>query len=74
MAKDVFKREIKRMRDWADQHGGKFPPLPVNVLGRRYSVELKGYNLIATPDDDPEMKLSADSFEGILQKIIVNLN
>ena len=72
--KDVFKQEIKRMRDWADQHKGLFPPLPISILGRRFSVELIGYNLIATPEDDPEMKLTSDSFEGILLKIVANIS
>ena len=72
--KDIFKREVKRMCDWADQHDGQFPPLPVSVLGRRFIVELRGYYLIASPEDDPEMKLSAGTPEEILQKIVMNLN
>jgi len=50
--KDVLKREVKRMRDWADQHDGQFPPFPVSVLGHRFTVELQVYYLIATPKDD----------------------
>jgi len=71
--KDIFKQEAKRMRDWSDQHDGQFPPLSVGVLGRRFTVELKGYFLIASPKDDPEMKLSAGTPEEILKKIVVNL-
>jgi hypothetical protein len=71
--KDIFKRELKRMRDWADEHGGKFPPMTIGILGFKFTVELIGYNLIATPENDPEMKLSSDTFEGILLKIVSNL-
>ena len=62
------------MRDWADQNNGQFPPLPIKVLGRRFNIELKGYYLIANPEDDPEMKLSAGTPEEILQNIVMNLN
>ena len=72
--KDIFKREVKGMRDWTDQHDGQFPPLLVSVLGCRLNIELRGYYLIASPEDDPEMKLSAGMPEEILQKIVMNLN
>ena len=33
-SRDVFKREVVRMRDWANQHDGQFPPLLVSIIGR----------------------------------------
>jgi len=37
--KDIFKREVKRMRYWTEQQDGQFPPVPIIVLE---SVKVSG--------------------------------